>query len=392
MREQTIESSPTGARVGTGSRPHSRARGYSSAMSFAGRKGDMNSRVPGTPSSILSNFRRRPRQPSILQMMQADDGSSGLDDDDDDDDFLGGISPQDESTPLRRSKGKSLVSRSAGPSPFRLSLSTANRSKIQQQNDETVSQSSETDIARPVSSGEQDGQRDGSVDDVQRTSRVSGPMETLPISSPFPGTSGDAGVQSNLRGTKEPGPSDPEVRLPTATLQQRLLPQRRRRKRGNATGFDLSNDSLDSDQELGQDDDELSYLHTRGKGTPKTRTTRKHKGKGKANDGDRGGLRNVVARQGQGRKKSRTDGPRGASKPARAEAAVADMGKENQNVDSSSPLSSALDSGNLESLLSSPDATAETFTSEELRLQAMKFAEIDQWDMEFEDLTDSASG
>src|ERR1700735_5212740 len=46
-REQAIESSPIADRIGTGSRPPTRARGYSSTLSLAGRQGD--SRIPNTP-------------------------------------------------------------------------------------------------------------------------------------------------------------------------------------------------------------------------------------------------------------------------------------------------------------------------------------------------------
>jgi hypothetical protein len=55
----------------------------------------------------------------------------------------------------------------------------------------------------------------------------------------------------------------------------------------------------------------------------------------------------------------------------------------------SSPLSSPLDSDAFESDLPSESPPSVNFLSEELRLQAKKFAEVDKWEMEYEDIPDS---
>jgi hypothetical protein len=53
----------------------------------------------------------------------------------------------------------------------------------------------------------------------------------------------------------------------------------------------------------------------------------------------------------------------------------------------SSPLSSALDSDAFDSdFLLEQEAPVKNYLSEELRLQALKFAEVDKWQMEFEDV------
>ena len=394
--EPDIWSSPVGEGVGgADSRPPSRARGYSSTMSLAGGRGDMGSRVPGTPSSILSNFRRRPRQPSILQMMQADDVSSGLDDDEDDD-FLGGFSPQDESTPLRHPSGKPLTSKSAISSSLVPSVYAAEGSKTEQHHDgKAASKRASPSVdrhaaAQPTSGAVEDERDDSSIADVQQqTARLSGAMMAAPISSPLSGTTGDTGTRkSNLRVTRESEPNESDAHLPTAALQQRLLPQRRQRKHGRNADFDLASDDFDSDSERGQDDDELAYLPMRG--SSRARTNRK----GKTAVRGRTGLGDAVARQ--GRKKSRTDGLRNASKLARSRGPVTDVfrsgkyagpGKENRDVDLSPPL----DSHDLQSPTSSPGSTM-AFISEEIRLQAEKFAVIDRWEMEFETVSDTGSG
>ena len=64
-----------------------------------------------------------------------------------------------------------------------------------------------------------------------------------------------------------------------------------------------------------------------------------------------------------------------------------EVDKENQPADMSSPLSSAMDSDAFDSDGSMPTPKAgRKFMSEELRIQANKFAEVDKWQMDFEDV------
>ncbi|KAJ5232766.1 hypothetical protein N7468_005722 [Penicillium chermesinum] len=386
--EQAIESSPTGSRPGTGSRPPTRSRGYSSTLSLAGRKGD-NSRIPGTPgydSSVLSNFRRRPRQQSILQMMQADDGSSELDDDD----FLGGFSPQDESTPLNLSRGKSLLVRTEqSPSPSE-SLPSSGRSRKRRH--------AEEEILVPESSMES---AQDMVEDTPTATPIarvpsSHPSEATPRAVPFPdilsqtlapptsspGLSTNGSVADAAPGKKS---SDP-AQLPTAVLQNRLLPRRRQRRKNRAAGdFDVPSDDSDDDMHdaASGDDDELNYQ-------PSRRGDRSNKPKP---------LSNTRARSNQKKKKTRA---RLASAPKPTEPGPTTYGrsrgsgnggvdKENEMLSSpgSSPLSSPPDTD-----VDLSDSEAETgpgrrFVSDELRAAAKKFAEVDKWQMEFEDVSAS---
>ncbi|GKZ51680.1 hypothetical protein AbraIFM66951_006739 [Aspergillus brasiliensis] len=357
-QEHAIESSPIGEREATGSRPATRARGYSSTLSVAGRKGDAGSKVPGTPafeSSILSNFRRRPRQPSILQMMQAEDGSSDFDDDDDDEDniFLGSLSPEDESTPLNLSRVQD------SPGAFSQTLAP--------------------------------------------------PMSSSPPLSPTHTTSPEMTQEKRIDKSAKSTASRKLV-LPTAALQNRLLPRRNRsqRKRFVRDGSEIPEDPSDgghsATQQDDDDDDELYYL-------PPKRSSRAQRKRSEEQKPARSTTRTVQRRQpiadsveGQitgGRNPPTqpyvTARKSGEKKMTYRLGALDTMGldKENEPVDTS-PLSSPL-STPPESEASESESTAESnrgshFLSDELRLQAKKFADVDKWKLEFEDVTPDSQG
>jgi hypothetical protein len=65
-------------------------------------------------------------------------------------------------------------------------------------------------------------------------------------------------------------------------------------------------------------------------------------------------------------------------------------GRENESTEVSSPLSSALESDELDSEFDlEQELPIKAYLSEELRMQALKFAEVDKWQMEFEDVITS---
>ncbi|KAJ5143106.1 uncharacterized protein N7515_001893 [Penicillium bovifimosum] len=405
--EQAIESSPvddrlaTGSRPGTGSRPPTRSRGYSSTLSFAGRKGDTGSRIPGTPSfdsSVLSNFRRRPRQQSILQMMQADDvGSSDLDDDD----FLGGLSPNDESTPLRLSRGKSLLvrpsDRSSSPSgsppssggsrkrqcmaqeiqvpqsPIDMVEDTPTATQIQGHGSHYLA---EAEVCNQHPEQEEVGQNDGLGDGETEIDRV----EATQQSQQFPEMLSQTMLPpaSSPAGTATPGDPTPRpvqrskpkvpTHLSTASLQDKLLPHRRRR-RGAA---DHSSDDSDRQHDAASsDEDELNY--------PSQRPTRGRAGKSKPKP----------LSKAHGLKQKRVPETKPKDKAAPKESATysrsqtTGIDKENEELLSSSPLSSPPDTDSE----SEPMEKTTRYVSDELRAAVKKFAEVDQWEMEFEDVT-----
>lgn len=338
--EQAIESSPTGdrpsSRPGTGSRPPTRSRGYSSTLSFAGRKGDANSRIPGTPgfdNSVLSNFRRRPRQQSILQMMQADDdGSSDLDDDD----FLGGLSPNDESTPLNLSR--TIHIKSSSP----LSSGSRKRKRMTQEfpEPELPVDIDDTPTATPCPREGEDNEDEVEINEAAQ------PLETLsqtvlpPVSSPAGSTHPEPTPQISLKKRT--------THLSTASLQNRLLPRRRRR---------LSNDIVDDQHDAASgDEDELNYPSQRsrraGKSKPKPLCIQDPK-------------------------------PRVTKKPTYSRSQGMDKENEMLSSPSSSPLSSLPESD------VSDSESMVRCVSDELRAAIKKFAEVDQWQMEYEDVSEN---
>ncbi|KAL4880508.1 hypothetical protein BJY04DRAFT_79398 [Aspergillus karnatakaensis] len=388
-QEFAIGSSPGTEQGATGSRPPTRARGYSSTLSIAGRKGDTSSRIPGTPafeSSILSNFRRRPRQASILHMMNDEDGSSDYDDDD----FLGGLSPEDESTPLNMARGKSLVLRPAVSSPTdSTSLPSSETSSKRRRTGEDIGPpqsplsivSSATGTRTP---GPGPQELNASLDTLQLPQSPAALSETMapPFSSPVPGLTHEMSTPDSARSlsrltrpprSKSIQPTGSKFNVPTAALQDRLLPRRRQRRvaRQGASGFDVTSDS-DSDDlhSAAPDDDELNYVSLRNR----SQTRRNPADKPRAKVSSRAGGNNSKSIKQYGT----------ASGPE------TNGDKENELSDSSSPLSSALDTDELDSESElEQDEPVKNFMSEELRIQALKFAEVDKWQMEFEDVVTS---
>ncbi|KAJ5368761.1 uncharacterized protein N7496_008521 [Penicillium cataractarum] len=406
--EHAIESSPTGERPGTGScpgtgsRPPTRSRGYSSTLSFAGRKGDTSSRIPDTPgfeNSVLRNFRRRPRQQSILQMMQAEDDTLELDDED----FLGGLSPEDESTPLHLSRGKSLLIRqddqSQSPSE---SLPSSGGSRKRKRSDQIqVPQSLSVVITNTVVETIEDTPhptpdiREPTPDVPDETprplrfaeilSQTMLPPDSSPMSSIATGP-GSPGIipQRGLAGKRFRDPAH----MSTAVLQERLLPRRRQRpRRGRPVDqFDLPSDESDDGMQnaASGDEDELGYLpvrRSRRSGTSKPEPLGNARDKSKLNNQKQRKTRSksapaaksTVVQKSTRRSRSRRSG---------------DIDKENEQYLStpSSPLSSPPDS---EASESEAEVQPRRIMSEELRAAAAKFAEVDKWEMEFEDVSAS---
>ncbi|KAH1272605.1 hypothetical protein KXW98_007270 [Aspergillus fumigatus] len=408
-QEQAIASSPMGERGATGSRPPTRARGYSSTLSVGRRGADMSSKIPGTPvfeSSILSNFRRRPRQASILQMMQADDGSSDFGDLDDDD-FLGGLSPEDESTPLNVSRGKSLVIRHPSSSPLsdcshpsnggsRKRKRTGEELQVPQSPLAVVEYSPAGSISPERGDEEHGVPREilhhlADEEGLDRT--VAPPLSSSSMSSPQSSHLTVIAAKSptdSLKHTKDhnTGEFSGKLTVSTASLQDRLLPRRHKNHRRNGVPGDLILDGeSEVDYSVDQDEDELSYLPTRKPAQPRRRKNKpkplevvraKHRKQG-ATKALSGELISQTESAGmKDTRQKRVNGPRSNQ--------TADADKENQAIEVSSPLSSPLDTDAFDLESSPVPIPAKNYLSEELRLQAKKFEEIDRWEMDFEDV------
>ncbi|KAL4889119.1 hypothetical protein BDV59DRAFT_187244 [Aspergillus ambiguus] len=367
--EQVIESSPIGERTATGSRPTTRSRGYSSTLSIAGRKGDMSSKIPGTPAfenSVLSNFRRRPRQPSILQVMQAEDRSSDLDDDD----FLGGLSPEDESTPLNVSRGKSILAQNNPPSsPSEAQAPSSGSSRKRKRSSANI----EIQVPQSSLGLVEDSPVGTPTPEVEGQASFHMPPPPPPPRSPdvfsqtmAPPMSSPQGTPSQLTVISDPPPkAGIRPDMSTASLQDKLLPRRRQRprRRRNMNHFDVPSDSSEHDESsVESDQDELSYISTlKSTRSQRNRTT---KSKPPHNSHKQKAKQKTAQKVAQGKEKTgsarrREDG---------------EMDKENELADGPSPESDSV---------SSPP---ERYLSEELRLQAKKFAEVDEWQMDFEDV------
>lgn len=386
-QEQAIESSPTDERTATGSRRLTRPRGYSSTLSLAGRKGDMSSKIPGTPaleSSVLSNFRRRARQPSILQMMQTEDRSSELDDDD----FLGGLSPEDESTPLNVSRGKSLVIRNAkSPSSQSSSPSSGGSRKRKREAEIQVPQSpmgivEGTPIGSPVRGTQETELRSGTgasqpTESPKAFSQTmappassSAPQSPMQITELPASDQLSTAILEQAKGPSKQADGSLEY-LTTAMLQNKLLPRRRRprHKQRDTADFDASSDDNED-----EDYNELDHVPSRKPSRIQRKNTDKLSAKAKQ------GKRKHVSKKSD----------RGATNPSTSSRAV-NADKENQPADTSSPLSSALDSDAFDSDVSMPTPNfLGKFMSEELKSQAKKFAEVDKWQMDYEDVISNA--
>ncbi|KLJ12660.1 hypothetical protein EMPG_12333 [Blastomyces silverae] len=388
-------------------------------------RGDASSRVQkiGTPafeSSMLSNFRRRPRQPSILQMMQGDP-SSELDDDDD---MLGSFNPDDESTPLKFSNCQSIPYDSIStPSSAPRNLSPASLTKRKLHNKTQVQVSLSPDPSELAIAADENTDNSTSEDDSLPTPRGAQspePLELLSQTMMPPESSPASSVEKRRLDTAHDERPENEKSLPsrerqpatvykprvsTETLRENLLPQRRRLQRrrvlnhsNTLTSDDNENEPFFSDHSdtFEADQDELSYTASRVSkkrkdmaGVPEAR-----KGRGNKERTDTVG-NNRNRRRTPAMKSSNNIGPSKNAHLARSNTGDKTTyfspnshegltDKENQSIRASSP---PLDSEEPFSTADiSPPASERVFLSDELMQQAQKFAEISQWPLEFEDV------
>jgi hypothetical protein len=386
--ENVIASSPAENTTTTSIRPPTRARGYSSTLSLVGRKGDFNSRIGSTPgfeSSILSNFKKRSRQPSLLQMMQADDEDSS---DFDDEDFLGGFSPQDESTPLNVARVSNAAERQLVVSPSRPPPLISAPSSTESRKRKRLSRVDNDEHVEPALPSS----RSSSVSTLTPApeSPVAGSSDELPsFTMATPMSSSTASpvrlmtVERRTAATSEE--TKPLPKVSTLSLQARFLPQRRIRRRQQADNSD--DEDIDSANE-DPDEDELTREVMRRPQRSRKKalsTATSDKTNAKLGKSNRGGKKNNTKAAGK------TVDPQGSKSQRTYSRQVAD--KENDYLsDNSSLLSSPPPSEDLESDTDLPShASKKRVSSRELQNAALKFAEVDQWEMEFEDVSNFES-
>jgi hypothetical protein len=334
-------------------------------------------------------------------MMQGEDDSLELDDED----FLGGLSPEDESTPLHLSRGKSLLIQqdNQSQSPSESIPSSGGLRKRKRSDQIQVPQSPSVVITNSIVQTIEDtpnstpALREPTPDEPDETPRPLRFAEILsqtmlpPDSSPMSSIATGPGSPGII---PQPGLASKKFRDPahmsTAVLQERLLPRRRQRpRRGRPVNqFDLPSDESDDDMQKAAsgDEDELSYLP----GRRSRRSGTSSKPEPLSNARDKSKLNNQKQRKSRSKSAPAAKSTDAQKSTRRSRSRRSgDIDKENeQNPTSppSSPLSSPPDSDASESEAEVPPRR---IMSAELRAAAAKFAEVDKWEMEFEDVSAS---
>lgn len=314
-------------------------------------------------------------------MVHAGDGGS----DPDDDDFLGGLSPDDESTPLNLARQKSIQARQDATSqPESLSPPSTDGSRKRKRTPEEFQvPGSPSDIVEntqlessPLDNRE--GGRFASVSSPPLPNHVGALSQTMALPESSSPVLSPAHAAFGL-GPSHIAPEAAEhakeayrgaIPLSTETLQGKVLPRRRLRHRKNRNASDFEVPS-DDDDYAEADDDELSRMPVKAS---KSQQKQVHRTKPLAESGHRS--KSAFQKQNKNRATATARDPtaKGPDHPR----ARRTFGKENR-VD------------NIPSETASEPAARGRFTSEELENQARKFAEIDKWKMEFEDIAISGS-
>lgn len=374
------------------------------------RPGNMNSKLstPGIEASILSAFRPRPRQPSILQIV-GNDSSSDLDEED----FLGHLDSNDESTPFGISKRKILplegdhASPIARPkSPTARSYRDISRSPSMIPDSYPNQQVEEDEEDEDEGQGNDDNEEEMEVSvreaSVEASVAVESPSVTpQPQSSPVreqatgylltssqnsilksPSSqfllSQDSNIYSSPAQAEPIEPSKP-AQVSTSRLQQNLLPRRTRRSRKPEHSHNSTRDF--SPEALGESlaTDKSSRSRSRAKRSnavvdekPKrlraSKTSKYIKVQGTSNPAEKAikspGPSNRVRKSNKNKN----------SKTYSRQSDILAAEKENQEREPSPAEPPVVDE----------DGRS---TSEELLRQKEKFAEVDQWSMDFEDVS-----
>lgn len=377
----------------------------------------------GTPAQVgsalkIENFKRRAREPSILGTAQKTQPQRFEYDDDDEGDF----NPEDESTPLNLSKTRNMTTSSAtsssNPRKRKLSSIQVSRSSPALPSPRRI-QPEETIPATSISSDEE-GSQLGSLEQdpilsIEGRSITPEPLSetmapprsssSLPSSPepPLPSHRAPPRGRRPLRGrTPPPMTQDSPISSPpplthspnrpviaaakpnpkrqapppstfsTAQLQS-LLPRRRRHQARDPFDIPSSEDEVDISG-LASGDDELSYLAVRARSGRSTIPPR----------------RTPAPLKGPRNARAATKGKQPAAKRTYGAQARATSDKENEEeVDPDDSLGPLPDDEENESPENSQEL--EKRVGRELKAAARKFEEVDQWELEFEEVTASSS-
>lgn len=393
----------------------------------------------------LDNFKRRPRQPSILQIAQAHNATAESESDDTLDDF----NPDDESTPIQDSRSilqqelSSTSSRQSLPRKRKLSTPEIQVPASQVQNPSDPSSSpppSQPDdrfdiIAedsqpnpplpkiptrtspqtKPVDSDTMAPPQSSSLPPSPQKPQQNGQSKlrnkkTLLPSKPRPGTTNTTLHKQSqpVLPPRSPSPTQsspttaPQLRSPlkplTTSALQNLLPRRRRplasssNKENNV--FDLHTSSeIENPTTADEDEDELTYHFptkaVRKHGTEKSTKKKKKNGpkvkgggkKGKLDGSSRGATKKRV--QGAAHQRQSMTYTR---KPTQN---TTEVGAENEVVDSGDDDDDNENGGDAHRIGGS-GVVMDGKARQEMQKLAAKFREVDDWGLEFEEVTGSS--
>lgn len=321
-------------------------------------------------------------------MMQADDEDSS---DFDDEDFLGGFSPQDESTPLNVARVSNAAERQLVVSPSRPPPVVTSPSSTESRKRKRQSGAVNDVLVEPASPSS----RSSSLSTltpapespvVETSDELPSFTMATPMSSSTASPIRLMTVERQTAATTDKNAAAaPLPKVTTLSLQTRFLPQRRVRRRQQTNNSDDEEDVNSAHED--SDEDELTRevmrrpQRPRKKGLSNASSGKTNAKLGKSN---RGGKKNTKgtgnAVDSQTSKSQRTYSHQAADKEN-------DYLSDNSSVLSSPPPSEDLDSG---TELPS-HASKKRVGSRELQTAARKFAEVDQWEMEFEDVSYSES-
>lgn len=379
--------------------------------------------VPATPRVGVasafrgSNFKRRPRQPSLLQLVQAQANPQDESDDDDLDDFH----PDDESTPFLHAKSQLFPQTSLSSSESSANQPSSRKRKLSTPVVQVErSQSPETRIPSPGNlletqksdfreEDEEDAHNLSFLTDLHDDhSQPSLPMPKSPqksqsilwsdtyappqSSSPISHEPPKPLIRRSRPQRNSPPASSPVSRplkpLSTATLQN-LLPRRRvRPATRDHDPFDIPSSSdveIDTSR-LSAEADELSIpakpkVRTKKQmkdppgRTPAIKKIKSHGTAGKKEDGKSAGAPKSA---------KKTSRPKKPKTYTRAEPVISTEHDENDNA-SGDDENDEQDHHNSSYQLTDPSPA-----SSELQRLARKFREVDRWELEVEDVTPSS--
>ena len=434
------------------SKPSISGMGNSSAVK--GAQMSLGSRISETPRPqplmLGATFKKRARQPSLLQMLQTQNDPSDNLDDDDLDDFR----PDDESTPMIKSMSQPNAQRTSSSSgqtsgsrkrklaspeiqvpasqtcdppsspptlppqeqedPYDLPAETEREGRPeptlpQQRAAQTSQRQLDSDTLAPPQSSSPEKPKAREIHTKTAKAATRPQQQTRRRKQPSPAPSPLSSHASTIPNTN---PSPPKFTihskpLTTATLQN-LLPRRRARPKTTHRGeYDIPN-SGSSDVELdntalGEDEDELSFHATlkmrrkKKRNDPTTTTTavkqqqqqkRAGKGKGKANANAKGKGKAKEAAPSSNKRISRTY--------TKKKDTIVQSDAENAPISEMENESDNDDRGGIRektpALPENPHLNLDLKANDEMKRLAAKFREVDEYTLEFEEMTGNSSG